>query len=220
VDLLGQPPFSRAAPDSDPGGWSPIAHSWGAPGRWRFQYSLATLISVVIFANLGLAIYYTRAAYVQATRGQPMRTFNDDLVLAVSPDGRRALSGRGIRIRLWEIESGKELWCGNFLSLSEVTCAAISPDGGRALIGDEAGNVRLWDLETGREIRKLGRHQHGVGSVVFSLDGSRALSTGHWSNSMVLLWDLRSGREIGRLAEPEHKAALNVTVSLDWKRAL
>lgn len=78
---------------------------------------------------------------------------------AVSRDGRRVLSGSGLAsahstdpkweqessVRLWNIETQKELWCAKGLT-SQVFAVAISSDNRYALSSASDRTVRLWRL--------------------------------------------------------------------------
>ena len=66
--------------------------------------------------------------------------------VALSPDGRRALSGGFDRtMRLWDVEVGKQL--GSFPGHSELVYhVAFSPDGRRALSSSFDKTIRLWRL--------------------------------------------------------------------------
>lgn len=89
--------------------------------------------------------------------GSELGRFGKDIcVIAALQDGRRALSGSGLRgisgsrdfvLRLWDLASGAEL---GRLEGHTDTVGAISvlPDGRRALSGSDDGTVRLWDIET------------------------------------------------------------------------
>src|SRR5262249_39190580 len=68
------------------------------------------------------------------------------LCVALSPDGRYALSGGKDRsVRLWDVPTGKELK--RFDGHREaVWCVAFSPSGRRALSGGDDRTVLLWDL--------------------------------------------------------------------------
>ena len=124
--------------------------------------------------------------------------------LAVSPDGRLALSGsgghllsevkdEGWSVCLWEIATGQELKRLTGRG-SGVTSVAFSSDGQKALIGEYGGTVWLWDVRQWKEIRKFDS-RHGLWSVCFSPDDTRALSAGGGNNeAFVRLWDLDDGK--------------------------
>jgi tRNA A-37 threonylcarbamoyl transferase component Bud32 len=128
--------------------------------------------------------------------------------LAVSPHGRLALSGSGCYILskledvdwsvcLWEIETGRELQRLTGRGPG-ITSVAFSSDGQRALFGEYSGTVWLWDVPGWKQIRKFD-FQHGLWSVCFSPDGTRALSSGGDNNQAVVrLWDLNDGKVVQR----------------------
>ncbi|MCC6421557.1 MAG: WD40 repeat domain-containing protein [Gemmataceae bacterium] len=68
------------------------------------------------------------------------------LGMAVSPDGRRLLTGHEDKsVRLWDVATGKEIqrFEGH---TGQVICVAFSADGGRAISGSADNTVRLWGL--------------------------------------------------------------------------
>jgi Leucine-rich repeat (LRR) protein/tRNA A-37 threonylcarbamoyl transferase component Bud32 len=137
--------------------------------------------------------------------------------VAVSPDGRRALSGSADRtMRLWDLAAGKELrrFEGHEMPVSSV---AFSPDGRRALSGSWVGVMRLWDVETGKELRRFEGHTSWVNSVAFSPDGARALSGGG-EGSTARLWDLATGRELRRFGHANF--VVRAIFSPDGRRVL
>jgi hypothetical protein len=69
--------------------------------------------------------------------------------VAVSPDGRRAVSASSDdTLKLWDLESGRELRTLEGHSDS-VSAVAVSPDGRRAVSASWDHTLKLWDLETG-----------------------------------------------------------------------
>ena len=140
------------------------------------------------------------------------------LAVALSPDGRRALTGSDDKTaRLWDLDSGTEIQRLEGHDLG-VLAVALSPDGRRALTGSYDSTARLWDLDGGTEIRSLEGHDLGVLAVALSPDGRRAL-TGSY-DSTARLWDLHSGTEIQRLEGHDDHWVLAMALSPDGRRAL
>ncbi|OPY84699.1 MAG: WD domain, G-beta repeat [Smithella sp. PtaU1.Bin162] len=120
--------------------------------------------------------------------------------VALSPDGRYALSGHGEggKIILWDAETGtaiKEFKASDkgIFMMNKVFSVAFSPDGKQALSGGMDGTIRIWDLTSGGEnLRWTGSTSFGgVMSVAFSTDGKYILSCA--ADGFVKLWDASSG---------------------------
>jgi WD40 repeat protein len=129
--------------------------------------------------------------------------------VAFSPDGKRAISGSGgsarsvdllapedRSIRLWEVETGREIR--RFLGLtSMVTSAVFSADGRYILSGHRGGSMYLWDVENAVMVRRFFRRANNIWSVALSPNGRWALSGG--DDKGVHLWDVAGGRRMYRL---------------------
>ena len=155
------------------------------------------------------------------------------LSVAISPDGRTALSGSDDKtLKLWDLATGRELR--TFTGHSgRVKSVAISPDGRTALSGSEDKTLKLWDLATGRELRTFAGHAHSVSSVAISPDGRTALSgsedetlygsedkTLYGSRDKTLkLWDLATGKEL-RSFTGHPGSFYSVAISPDGRTAL
>lgn len=74
--------------------------------------------------------------------------------IAFSPNGKILASAGGGTIRLWEVETGRELrvFSGHNGAVYSVS---FSPDGKWLASGGYDLIVRIWEVETGREVAKL-----------------------------------------------------------------
>jgi WD40 repeat protein len=136
--------------------------------------------------------------------------------IAVSPDGRRALSGsKDATVRLWDLETG-----GQLASLegheAEVASVAFSADGRRALSGSIDKTVRLWDLDSLSEVRNFRGHTDNVVSVGFSEAGTQTLSASR--DGTIRICDLESGGEVRRIIS--QMAIVGLAFSSDGHTAL
>jgi WD40 repeat protein len=125
--------------------------------------------------------------------------------LALSGDGKRLLSaGLDATIRLWDVETGKELRKRSELKGS-VWGLALSRDGKRAFFnvgmgwgsGDWAPatdfTIQVWDTEQDRIVGTLIGHTGEVKSLAVSPDGQSLISTGR--DRTVRVWDVATGKE-------------------------
>ena len=65
--------------------------------------------------------------------------------VAITPDGRRVVSGSYKMLKVWHLETGA-LIC-TFNCEGRVECAAVAPDGRTFVAGDAAGRVYFLRLE-------------------------------------------------------------------------
>ena len=149
--------------------------------------------------------------------------------LAVSPDGRTALSGADDRVMIWwNLETGEEI--NRFAGHEEetITGVAFSPDSKRALSGDGRGLVIEWDLEKGEEIQRFVAHK-GTSNVgrtrvaylpdtLTGTSGLTALTSG-WDGTLAL-WNLQTGEEIHRFRGHDTDFVFDIAINPGGNTAL
>jgi WD40 repeat protein len=128
---------------------------------------------------------------------------HDGVILSVSfsPDGQTLASSAGNTIKLWKIETEKELRTlvghENF-----VTSVSFSPDRQTLASASRDNTIKLWNIETGKEIRTLKGHEEAVFNVSFSHDG-QILASGSVDQT-IKLWNVKTGKEIRTLVGHEN----------------
>jgi WD40 repeat protein len=138
--------------------------------------------------------------------GQQIRLFkghtNWVTSVAVSADGRRALSGSADKtLRLWDIAKGESLK--TLPARAWINAVALSANGARAVSGNADHSVILWDLNAGKPVHQFAGHGGEVTCVAITGDGKFALSGS--ADGSIFLWDLEQRRQV---AEVKHNTAV------------
>jgi WD40 repeat protein len=144
--------------------------------------------------------------------------------LAITPDGRRAVSGGAdFTVRVWDLEGRVPP-----VVLSDLTqcvwALAISADGQRIVSGGNGETVRVWDLGAapGPELWPLvlSGHTAWVRAVALTPDGRR-LASGS-ADRTVRVWDLGTptGPALIAVLQGHTGAVLTVGLSADGRRAV
>ena len=112
--------------------------------------------------------------------------------LAVSPDGKRVLTGDGEgTIQLWNMETGSQLQRFKIHTKDPIMSMAFSPDGRRMLTEDVDNKSKLRNVSTGWVTQQFAASSYPS----FSTDGSRVL-IGYSA------WDVKSGKLLQQFTAP------------------
>jgi sugar lactone lactonase YvrE len=115
--------------------------------------------------------------------------------VAISPDGKLVAAGGNQVVRLWSLETGKEVrrLQGH---AGFINAVAFSPDGkSLASAGDETETVALlWDVASGKKLGPIGRHADRLYTVDFSPDGRTLVTSGF--DEHIGLWDVATGKQL------------------------
>ena len=172
--------------------------------------------AVPLEAKLARALEAARSA--EECRESHVRTLDlaskGFTAVALTPDGRRALTGGGT-LRLWDLETGQCLRpCEG--DCTKTGAVAVTPDGGRAVTGGSV--LRLWEyLVTGLCVGTYGGHTGDVTAVALTPDGQCAVSGS--SDRTLRLWHLPTGQCL-RTFEGHTGAVNSVAVTPDGGRTV
>ncbi|MBK8906158.1 MAG: protein kinase [Anaerolineaceae bacterium] len=143
--------------------------------------------------------------------------------LAISPNGRYALSGTGGSkfslfinqnapfpgangLILWDYGSGELLdqFYGHDLGINDI---AFTPDSRWALTASTDSTLILWNLSSGNQLKRLTAHSSSVNAVDISSDGNYALSAS--VDNQVIYWDLQTGKVLQRMVGHFNGSGIN-----------
>jgi len=178
---------------------SPSPPSWAGDGGSRIGVTAIRLTPDGRFALYSGLDGVFRVWDLNSGRMRTLDEAATDRLVAVSADGRLALSVRGEQpersrkrvVRLWDPADGRCL-----LELpgheSAVTALCLSADGRFAATDCRQGAIRVWDLRDGRRVHVL-TGGTTADALSFSADARFLLSGTEYSDA-IRLWELDRGR--------------------------
>jgi WD40 repeat protein len=136
-------------------------------------------------------------------------------LLAVNPAGSRAASAFSDgSLMVWDMESGRTIATLDPYPDDTIGWLAITSEGLQVISSLMDGRLKIWDLESGQVLYTFTGHTEGIGVVVVTPDGRRAISVsiqnicacdkwgdnhswhGWFKDGTLKIWDLESGREL------------------------
>jgi WD40 repeat protein len=127
------------------------------------------------------------------------------LYCTLSLDGRRLASADERTIKIWDVESRRQIMELTGHTAKIVSCN-FSEDGSRLVSAAWDQTVRLWDLEHPDCQMVLWGHSDRLQDACFSKDGKRIISVG--VDGTVRLWEGETGASLGCLRWPANSASV------------
>ncbi|HLF82295.1 MAG TPA: WD40 repeat domain-containing protein, partial [Anaerolineales bacterium] len=144
----------------------------------------------------------TRLIYWDLETGKPVWLADRDnnvLGVAISPDGRSALSAEWDGVNWWDLETGQLLK--HLQGHTNIAWGVAFVDERTAISTSDDRTLILWDLESGTALRTFLGHTDGVKRVALSPDKRLALSASR--DGTAILWDLQTDEALRRYAGHE-----------------
>jgi len=107
--------------------------------------------------------------------------------VAVSADGRRAVTAGGRTVRVWDLETGEAV-DRPMTARGVVFAVAMTADGRRAVSASADRAVQLWDLDAREELGRFEGHERRAVAVAMTPDGRYVLTGG--DDATARLWDV------------------------------
>ncbi len=107
--------------------------------------------------------------------------------IAITPDGQKLVAAVRNFVKVWDLNTGKELLYMKGPSL-EINTIAVSPNSRLVATANKEGTIMLFDIATGRKLQTLTGHQGWVLSLAFSPDG-KYLYTGA-EDKIIKVWEI------------------------------
>ena len=144
------------------------------------------------------------------------RVPRQQLVMALSRDGKTLALTSEEHLHLWDITTAKEIQrisTGKLSAEKRLLWVEFSADGKTLAAGNADSSVLVWDAASGKERMRYKHKDRRVHNLAFSPDGKWLAAAG---DQHVLLWDLARGQEL-RTIKAQHGSYARLTFSPDGK---
>jgi RNA polymerase sigma factor (sigma-70 family) len=134
--------------------------------------------------------------------------------MAVSVDGKLAVTTDGQVLRFWDVEDGKEVRA-IFVSKGDIRAVALSPDGSGVAVAAWDRTIRLYDTANGEErlritLRSRNNDYRGDCPLAFTPDGKTLLSgSADGTNHVIFFWDTATGEELRQIKQHASRMAVS-----------
>lgn len=101
-------------------------------------------------------------------------------------DGRVFTSGDDKTLRMWDLESGKQIHMWGPLE-NEADSCALDGERGRVILGCDDGKIRVFETESGKSVAEFPAHESGIKKVAVSPVNGDILSAAY--DQQMFVWD-------------------------------
>lgn len=127
-----------------------------------------------------------------------------------SPDGNRLAAASDFSVRLWELQSGREL-----LEIEQrVKCIAFSADGEFIAAGSADKSARIWEVRNGYQVCACFGHESVVTDISFSPNGASIVTSSH--DGSIRVWNAQTGLQ--KLLLRGHEFHVSSVAFIDERR--
>jgi WD40 repeat protein len=173
----------------------PHGPSWWKDAKRQWIAQSKTGVSAVVVTPDGrhavgpddktLRVWDLATGETKTTLGRHASEVN---ALAITPDGRRVISGSADgTLRVWDLATEQTTMTLQSHA-GKVNAVAITPDGRHVVSSSYDNTLRIWDLATGETTRTFQGHASSVSAVAVTPDGNRVVSGSR--DQTLRLWDL------------------------------
>lgn len=199
---------------------------WDLASRQR-AYSLElkeTVTSLAFYPAGGSIVIGTKDSSIaiwnyRNNKIRQIKTDNDVLTVAVSPDGKLLASGgQDKNVTTWDANTAARLHTLTGHS-NDVTALLFSPGGKQIISAGTDKRIIIWEARNGARKQELAGHDDDIVALGISKDGQRLVSSeSERGGGMLFVWDLRSGREQKRIKLS--RKAYSMALTPDGRHAL
>ena len=122
-----------------------------------------------------------------------LSTANNGAGMAVSPDGKLVAVAQNMEIRVWDLNTGKQVGQPLLGHTDEITSIAFSPNSTTLASGSADRTVRIWDVATSQTRSRLQGPRGPIAGVGFSPDGHLIIRS---ADGTVSFWDVGTGQQL------------------------
>lgn len=168
----------------------------------------------LLFADVGFNLYvYNVNTAIEKETKKFKKHKGGYYSIAFSSDRTIVANGyTNKKIRLWDINSEKELLSISTKFKEAIITLAFSPDGNSIAGAGKDGIIKIWDTKKGALLSVLQGHSDRIESIVFSPNG-KLLASGSWDGTM-RLWNIEEKTQITQ-QEGNRGAVIEVLFSSD-----